>query len=94
MPALQAGCQEFKSPILHSHYIITMGDSVKYQIEKAEHALRSALELGAMHEDPYTLHSIAEALQKLGYIIVMNKAQESSAKYEIKLGDTVIPCNK
>jgi len=32
-----------------------MGDSVKYQIEKAEHALRSALELGAMHEDPYTL---------------------------------------
>ena len=88
---MQAGCQEFKSPILHSHYIISMGDSVKYQIEKAEHALRSALELGAMHEDPYTLHSIAEALQKLGYIIVMNKAQESSAKYQIKLGDTVIP---
>jgi hypothetical protein len=68
-----------------------MGDSVKYQIEKAEHALRSALELGAMHEDPYTLHSIAEALQKLDYIIVMNKTQESSAKYEIKLGDSFAP---
>lgn len=54
-----------------------MGDSVKYQIEKAEHALRSALELGAMHEDPYTLFSIVEALQKLGYIIVMNKVKAS-----------------
>ena len=68
-----------------------MGDSVKYPIEKAEHALRSALELGAMHEDPYTLHAIAEALQKLGYIIIMNNSKENSAKYQIKLGDTVIP---
>ena len=68
-----------------------MGDSVKYQIEKAEAALRSALELGAMHEDAYTLHSIAKALQRLGYIIIANKAQESSARYQIKLGDTVIP---
>jgi hypothetical protein len=50
-----------------------MEDSVKYQIEKAEHALRSALELGAMHEDPYTLHSICEALQKLGYLILIKK---------------------
>ena len=64
-----------------------MGDSVKYQIEKAEAALRSALELGAMHEDPYTLHSIAEALQKLGYIIVMKTANETSEKYEIRFND-------
>ena len=54
-----------------------MGDSVKYQIEKAEHALRSALELGAMHEDPYTLSSIAEALQKLGFLIISGQIKAS-----------------
>jgi hypothetical protein len=63
-----------------------MGDSVKYQIEKAEHALRSALELGAMHEDPYTLHSIAEALQKLGYIIIMNRAQALKKDFNVEGG--------
>jgi len=61
-----------------------MGDSVKYQIEKAEHALRSALELGAMHEDPYTLHSIAEALQKLGYIIIMGKVQTPKEDFKLE----------
>jgi hypothetical protein len=63
-----------------------MGDSVKYQIEKAEHALRSALELGAMHEDPYTLHSIAEALQKLGYIIIMGKTQHVVEDFNVEGG--------
>ena len=63
-----------------------MGDSVKYQIEKAEHALRSALELGAMHEDPYTLHSISEALQKLGYIIIANKASTSKQDFVVDGG--------
>ena len=63
-----------------------MGDSVKYQIEKAEHALRSALELGAMHEDPYTLHSIAEALQKLGYIIAVNKVKAPSDTFNVEGG--------
>ncbi len=61
-----------------------MGDSVKYQIEKAEHALRSALELGAMHEDPYTLHSIAEALQRLGYIIIMNRVQTPKDDFKVE----------
>jgi len=61
-----------------------MGESVKYQIEKAEQALRSALELGAMHEDPYTLHSIAEALQKLGYIIIMNRAQTPKKDFNVE----------
>jgi hypothetical protein len=63
-----------------------MGDSVKNQIEKAEHALRSALELGAMHEDPYTLHSIAEALQKLGYIIIMNRVQTPKEDFSVEGG--------
>jgi hypothetical protein len=63
-----------------------MGDSVKYQIEKAEHALRSALELGAMHEDPYTLHSLVEALQKLGYIIAVNKVKAPSDTFNVEGG--------
>jgi hypothetical protein len=63
-----------------------MGDSVKYQIEKAEHALRSALELGAMHEDPYTLHTIVEALQKIGYIIIMGKVQTSTEDFKVEGG--------
>ena len=61
-----------------------MGDTVKYQIQKAEHALRSALELGAMHEDPYTLHSIAESLQKIGYIIMMGTVQPSKEKFKVE----------
>ena len=61
-----------------------MGHSVKYQIGKAEQALRSALELGAMHEDPYTLHSIVEALQKLGYIIIMEKCQPPKEEFKVE----------
>lgn len=67
-----------------------MGDSVKYQIEKAEAALRSALELGAMHEDPYTLHSIVESLQKLSFIIAMKTANETATKYDIKFNDPLM----
>ena len=44
-----------------------------------------------MHEDHYTLHSIAEALQKLGYIIVMKQVQETNPKYEIKFGNSIAP---
>jgi hypothetical protein len=42
-----------------------MGDSVKYQIEKAQSALRSALELGAMYEDVWTLSQIVSGLSSV-----------------------------
>jgi hypothetical protein len=63
-----------------------MGDSVKYQIEKAEHALRSALELGAMHEDPYTLRSISKALENIGYIVIANRASTSEKSFKVEGG--------
>jgi predicted AAA+ superfamily ATPase len=63
-----------------------MGDSVKYQIQKAEHALRSALELGAMHEDPYTLRSISKALENIGYMTIANKISTSEESFKVEGG--------
>ena len=39
-----------------------MLDTVKYQLDKAEDALRTALKLGAATEDPYLLKNIAETI--------------------------------
>lgn len=39
-----------------------MIDTVKYQLERAEEALRTALQLGAATEDPYLLRNIAETI--------------------------------
>lgn len=39
-----------------------MIDTVKYQLDRAEDALRTALTLGATKEDPYLLKQIAETI--------------------------------
>jgi len=57
-----------------------MGDSVKYQIEKARETLRSALEIGAMHEDIWTLSQIASALGTVEGLL----ASEAQKDYSLK----------
>lgn len=42
-----------------------MNDSVRYQIERAEDALRTALKLGAETEDPYLLKNISETINTI-----------------------------
>lgn len=42
-----------------------MNDSVRYQIERAEDALRTALKLGAETEDPYLLRNISETINTI-----------------------------
>ena len=42
-----------------------MNDSVKYQLERAEDALRTALKLGAETEDPYLLRNISESINTI-----------------------------
>ena len=42
-----------------------MLDTVKYQLDKAEDALRTALKLGAATEDPYLLKNIAETINNI-----------------------------
>lgn len=44
---------------------MTMNDSVRYQIERAEDALRTALKLGAETEDPYLLRNISETINTI-----------------------------
>jgi hypothetical protein len=45
--------------------MITMTDTVKYQLERAQDALREALSLGAKEEDPYLLRQITETLERI-----------------------------
>jgi len=54
-----------------------MNDSVRYQIERAEDALRTALKLGAETEDPYLLRNISEAINTI-------KGWQSSFRYNVK----------
>jgi hypothetical protein len=42
-----------------------MNDTVKYQLERAEDALRTALKLGAEKEDPYLLKNITETINTI-----------------------------
>ena len=42
-----------------------MIDTVKYQLERAEDALRTAMELGAAKEDPYLLRQVAETINTI-----------------------------
>jgi len=42
-----------------------MQDNVKYQIERAEDALRTALNLGSASEDPYLLRNIADTISTI-----------------------------
>jgi hypothetical protein len=42
-----------------------MTDTVKYQLERAQDALREALSLGAKEEDPYLLRQITETLERI-----------------------------
>ena len=42
-----------------------MNDTVKYQLERAEDALRTALKLGAEKEDPYLLKNISETINTI-----------------------------
>jgi hypothetical protein len=57
-----------------------MGDSVKYQIEKAREALRSALEHGAMHEDVWTLSQIASGLSTVEGLLSTTEQKEFTLK--------------
>ena len=54
-----------------------MNDSVRYQIERAEDALRTALKLGAETEDPYLLKNISEAINTI-------KGWQTSFRYNVK----------
>lgn len=54
-----------------------MNDSVRYQIERAEDALRTALKLGAETEDPYLLRNISEAINTV-------KGWQKSFRYNVK----------
>ena len=42
-----------------------MTDSVRYQLERAEDALRTALKLGATTEDPYLLRNISDTINTI-----------------------------
>jgi len=42
-----------------------MMDTVKYQLERAEDALRTAMQMGASTEDPYLLRQIAEMVNTI-----------------------------
>jgi hypothetical protein len=53
-----------------------MIDTVKYQLERAEEALRTALQLGAATEDPYLLRNIAETINTV-------KAWGASYRYNV-----------
>lgn len=44
---------------------MTMNDQVRYQLERAEDALRQALKLGAEKEDPYLLRNITETIDTI-----------------------------
>jgi hypothetical protein len=45
--------------------MMTMNYLVKYQLERAEDALRTALKLGAETEDPYLLKNISESINTI-----------------------------
>jgi hypothetical protein len=42
-----------------------MNDTVRYQLERAEDALRTALKLGAETEDPYLLRNISDTINTI-----------------------------
>jgi len=42
-----------------------MMDTVKYQLERAEDALRTAMQMGSSSEDPYLLKQIAESINTI-----------------------------
>lgn len=42
-----------------------MNDTVRYQLERAEDALRTGMKLGAETEDPYLLRNIAEVINTI-----------------------------
>jgi len=54
-----------------------MNDTVKYQLERAEDALRTALKLGAETEDPYLLRNITETINTI-------RTWRGSLKYNLK----------
>jgi hypothetical protein len=53
-----------------------MNDTVRYQLERAEDALRTALKLGAETEDPYLLRNISETISTI-------KNWRGSARYNL-----------
>ena len=58
-----------------------MIDTVRYQLEKAEDALRTALKLGAETEDPYLLKNISETINTI-------QNWRGSARYNVTKTDT------
>lgn len=58
-----------------------MNDKVKYQLERAQDALREALSIGGSTEDPYLLKHIAETLSTInGWYFVFG---ETSGRYNL-----------
>jgi len=67
-----------------------MQDKVKYQLEKAESALREALSLGGSKEDPYLLRHIAETLSSINSW--HNVFGQQSPRYNLnktRVGDSI-----
>ena len=58
-----------------------MNDTVRYQVERAEDALRTALKLGAETEDPYLLRNISETINTI-------KTWQGSARYNVTKTNT------
>lgn len=64
-----------------------MNDSVKYQLERAEDALRTALKFGAETENPYLLRNITETINTISgwrsnyKFNLTKKVEEDSIKF-------------
>ena len=62
-----------------------MSDSVKYQIEKAESALRTALKLLTDSENVYVISAISKALVDLDAVLFVERIEKAAKK-----GDPVV----
>ena len=67
-----------------------MQDNVKYQLEKAESALREALSLGGSKEDTYLLKHIAETLSTInGWYGVFGQQSPRYNVNKTRVGDSI-----
>lgn len=60
-----------------------MTDQVKYQLERAQDALRTALEVGAKDEDPYLLRNIVETLNTIN-------GWTNTSRFNFSVSDSVV----
>ena len=66
-----------------------MTDTVKYQLERAEDALRAALKLGAETEDPYLLRNITDTINTIKNWRVSSRysATKIQSKYDFTVSE-------